>query len=84
MSNFVAIQRNSGSINELSLLVEDISSIQLIYESSTVVITMRAGKDFRYAFNNSDKAVEFYALLRAEVEHSGRELTTINVDDFET
>lgn len=84
MSNFVAIQRNSGSINELSLLVEDISSIQLIYESATVVITMRGGKGFPYTFSDSDKAAEFYTLLRAEVEHSGRELTTINVDDFET
>ena len=83
MSNFVAISRSVGSINELSLLVEDISSIQLTQESTSVVIGMRSGKDFNFSFVDYDKALELYTLLRAEIKSSGRTLTAINVDDFE-
>lgn len=83
MSNFVAISRTNGSINELSLLVEDISSLQLYQESATVVIYMRSGKEFSYAFNDPDKATTFYKLVSDEVASSGRALTQIDVDDFD-
>jgi len=83
LSNFVSISRTNGSINQLSLLVEDISSLKLLLESSAVQIFMRSGKEFTYSFDSADKAVKFYALLSKEIEASGRKLTELDVDDFD-
>jgi len=83
MSNFVAISRSNGLINEISLLVEDISSVQLGIEAASVLISMRSGQEHRYTFDAPRKAASFYTLLLAEVENSGRTLTTIDVDDFD-
>lgn len=83
MSNFVSISRTIGSINQLSLLVEDISSLRLTLESATVNIFMRSGHEYPYSFNNIDKAIKFYTLLSSEIEDSGRKLTTLDVDKFD-
>lgn len=83
MSNFVAISRSIGNINQLSLLVEDISSLKLILESCTVQIFMRSGKEYPYSFGTVDKAITFYTQLSKEIEASGRVLTTLDVDAFD-
>lgn len=83
MSNFVSISRVKGPINQLSLVVDDISSMQLKMESATVVIVMRSGHEYSYPFSQVEEAIQFYAQLTREIESSGRVLSSLDVIDFD-